>query len=442
MNNLKKYELVVERADNVFKLLNANALPSEEMFEKKSLNKKKYLFEIDKEKSITIEKSAMGVYTKTIRDIKNTLFIPNYIRYVERRKFSKDLKTEEKKYEIIEMRWFHNKRKHYSVDHTFMLSFAEINNFSKNFLINPTEEDIDKINSFFKKENDLKMNNTPMELLVEKDLSTLIASLEKNNENHKSFLNNAKTVSDYVSHKTTQGKYLPAKRIVFKEKIEVDESNELEDIEILFYEDKYRIGKITILHKKIIRFFVEKDDSGIKINVLTNNHKIVNEFDKEGNYFTLIKYRREYPIKIGSIQLPKIFGTLGRDHNFISAKKNEKMFPKNLRNYKNFPSFFKNDFKKIFSTVLFMYKKEKKGCRDSISDFILNEITPEMSDDNVADIIDLNYQDFNYYFRKINENIDCHDELVKTIDDYNNKKISIELVNLNASIMTKKMKII
>lgn len=439
---MDRRSIEVEFVDDASLLLNFNTIPSEVLLNSAKKENNKYLFEIDKDKKVIVEKSNIGNFKKIIQDKKEILYTPNFIRYVKRHKFSKDLKTHGERYEILEMRWFYNKRGYYTGYHNFMSSLALVNGFSDNYLIAPNNYEKSIINEFFKKEVEVEVSILEQQLDSEKDLLDFILSLENLNKSHKGFLNRSKRIDDFTSHRNFKGESLPAQRIGFKDPIKVNDDYEVDEIELLFTKDGFIINELFINHRGVIKFKALRDETGVEIRTQNNSYGIGIENDRDGKYYTKISYKSKFPLQVGHIQLPRIYATLGKKHNFISPKKSKELIPKDVKNYKEFSDTIKIEFETVYSTVLFLYKMKTKDYKKYIKDFVKYEVDLSMSEDDVYEILNLNYQDFYNYFKKVNTNLNIYKELFDSINNYNKDNLKIIDLNIKIESLSKKLTVI
>jgi len=444
MREKMRKEIPVLFVNEASQLLKCNTLPTENLLSKAKKVNEEYSFKIDKDVEVSLSISDVGVYTKKIKDKKKLLIIPNYIRYIRRNSFSKNKNglMLEKKYEILELRWFFNKRNYYTVSNNFMFEFAKIKSLTNQFLFTPTNEDKEKILDFFEKEKNIKINHKNKILKEKKDLLNYIKDLEKSNNSHKGFLNLSKRIDEFISHGNFTGLSLPAQKIALKDNIEINSDYKIENIELLFTENGFIIDKLYVVYKDIIKFIVNQDETGIFLIISSNNYGIGIDKDKDGRYFTKINYDKSFPFKINSIQLPSIYATLGKKHNFTKPNKASILIPRNVKKYKEFSEQIKNDYDSVYSTILYIYRIKFKDYKIHLRHFVNKEIDETMSESEVYEILNLNYQNFNDYYEKIEKNVRIYKEIIKIINNYNKNKINELVLNEKMKLYNKQLVVI
>ncbi len=409
-------------------LLQYNVLPTEDLYNSAVKEKDKHVFQINSNEKVVIEISHVGVIKKTIVNKKETLLTPNYIRFIRRNNFNKKLEMNTH-YEILEIRWFHNKRQYNTVSHGFMLSFADLHGFRQDFLISPNSYEKETIESSFKKIYDCDLNVPESPLNTEEDLLYVLKFIETENKDPRVLINYAKTFEDFVSQRNFTGKSLPAQKIRFEESLKINDKYSIESLEMLYAEKGFVINKVTFNYSEIIIFNMMRDETGFYLTSPGNSYGIGIENDVDGKYYAKINYMRSFPLKAQHIQLPMIFATLGQKHNFIKEQKKGKLIPKNVKNYREFPDFIKKNYKGIYASLLYFYRTHKKSDWVDLSRIIKNEIEDGIDEDDFYYILSFNLENFATIHERASHNLKVYQELFNAIDEYNKEKISILELN-------------
>lgn len=437
---MERKNIEVIFSSNIESLLQYNVLPTEDLYAQAVKEKNKHIFQINSNEKVVLEVSHIGVIKKTIFNKKETLLTPNYIRFVKRNSFSKklDMNTH---HEILEMRWFHNKRQYYTTSHGFMLSFAELHGFRQDFLISPNRYEKEIIETSFKKIHDCSLKVSESNLNSEEDLLTVLKSIETENKDPRVLINYAKTFEDFVSHRNFTGKSLPAQKIRLEEGLKINNKYSIENFEILYTEKGFVINKATFNYAGVIYFSMMRDETGFYLTSTGNSYGIGIENDVDGKYYAKINYMRTFPLKIQHIQLPMIFATLGQKHNFIKEHKEGELIPKNVKNYKEFPEFIKNNYRTVYASLLYFYRTHKKSDWVGLSKIIKDEIEEDISKEDLYYILSLNLENFATVHDRASHNLKVYKELFKAIKEYNKNKISILELNERFKEFAPKLKV-
>ena len=425
---MERKNIEVIFSNNLQSLLQYNVLPTDDMYAEAKIEKNKYIFQINSNEKVVIEISTIGVIKKTILNKKETLLIPNYIRFVNRKSFTKQLEMTDS-YEILEMRWFHNKRQYNTVSHGFMLSFADLHGFRQDFLVSPNSYERNVIETSFKKLYDCQLSTPQSKLESSEDLLRVLEFIETENEDPRILINYAKSFESYVLHRNFTGRSLPAQRIKFEESLKVNGDYSLEEVEIFYTEKGFVINKATFNYSEVIKFNMMRDETGFYLTSSGNSYGIGIENDVEGKYYAKINYMRHFPLKIQHIQLPLIFATLGQKHNFIRGKKESELTPKSVKNYREFPEFIKSNYPRIYASLLYFYRTHKKSDWVGLSKIINDEIEDDMLEEDLYYLLSLNLENFAIIYERASHNLKVYQKLSNAIDKYNAEKISILELN-------------
>ena len=425
---MERKNLVVTFSDDLKSLLQYNVLPTENLYSSASKEKKKHVFQINSNEKVIIEVSHVGVIKKTIVNKKETLLTPNYIRFVRRNNFTKKLDMDTY-YEILEIRWFHNKRQYDTVSHGFMLSFADLHGFHQDFLITPNDYEKEMIEKSFKKNDDCELNIPESPLNSENDLLSVLKFIETENKDPRVLINHAKTFEDFVSHRNFTGKSLPAQKIRFEENLKINDQYSIESVEILYTETGFVINKAIFNYAGVIDFNMMRDETGFYLTSPGNSYGIGIENDVDGKYYAKINYMRKFPLKVKHIQLPMIFATLGQKHNFIKEHKEGELIPKDVKNYREFPDFIKNDYKIVYASLFYFYRTHKKSDWVNLGKIMKNEIEKGMSEEDLYYLLSFNVEDFATIHERASHNLKVYQKLFNAINEYNKEKISILELN-------------
>lgn len=405
----------------------------EKLLEADEVKKKKdsieYVFILNSNKKIKLTYFNDFKIKKEIID-KEVLFTPNSLVYIK--------SFLNKDWSIQEAKWFNGKKKVLSISHAFYIFclYYKFNfSFEKIMGNNLSSEEEKQVSELFKKNPDKIQEPT---YHIFNDLSDVKKIHEELEKNHLSILlSNSKTIKEryfFDKEKTNKKKnFSLGFELLFKNEIKINESYGIKGCSLDF-ENDLNIRSLCVKYyytnnkKRFINFNVGK-------NGFKENQEISTIFDtrlsgdRDGKYYSKVRFFNEFPLKIESITLPKHFGQYcDLKHTFVFDEEEKVLMAKKTKKYNLFENNLKNKNELLYYILHFLYKNKKSTYR-KMSNFIINNLMVEdfkEIDDDLEMLIKMNDEVFYNIFEKSRNNINFHKEIIKNIDDLNRKKITME----------------